>query len=113
MIGQNRIRVQSSKVVSIVYNFTINCGVPEKTIISESVKLLSVIGSMEKAGYRAGLSVMFSATKDAERYNIIVKVKDPGQYMDLRKLAYILVNPSFLRRHCFRALETEQELREP
>ena len=68
---------------------------------------------MEKAGYRAGLSVMFSATKGAERYNIIVKVKDPGQYMDLRKLAYILVNPSFLRRHCFRALETEQELREP
>ena len=113
MIGQNRVRVQSSKVVSIVYNFTVHCGVSEETIINESVKLLSVIGSMEKAGYRAGLSVMFSATKGAERYNIIVKVKDPGQYMDLRKLAYILVNPSFLRRHCFRAMETEQELREP
>ena len=113
MIGQNRVRVQSSKVVSIVYNFTVNCGVSEETIINESVKLLSVINSMEKAGYRAGLSVMFSATKGAERYNIIVKVKDPGQYMDLRKLAYILVNPSFLRRHCFRAMETEQELREP
>lgn len=113
MIGQNRVRVQSSKVVSVVYNFTVYSGVSQDSITKESAKLLSVITSMERAGYRAGLSVMFSATKGAERYNIIIKVKDPGQYMDVRKLAYIFVNPSFLRRHCFRAEETEQELREP
>lgn len=39
-----------------------------------------------------------------------VKVKDPGQYLDIRKLAYILVNPSFLRRHFFRLAETDPEL---
>lgn len=112
MIGQNRVRVQSSKVVSVVYNFTVDSGVSQDSIMKESAKLLSVITSMERAGYRAGLSVMFSATKGAERYNIIIKVKDPGQYMDVRKLAYIFVNPSFLRRHCFRAEETERELTE-
>ena len=112
MIGQIRQRFQSSKVVSVVYNFTVNSGVSQDSITKESAKLLSVITSMERAGYRAGLSVMFSATKGAERYNIIIKVKDPGQYMDVRKLAYIFVNPSFLRRHCFRAEETEKELTE-
>lgn len=112
MIGQTRQRFQSSKVVSVVYNFTVYSGVSQDSITKESAKLLSVITSMERAGYRAGLSVMFSATKGAERYNIIIKVKDPGQYMDVRKLAYIFVNPSFLRRHCFRAEETEKELTE-
>ena len=87
MIGQNRVRVQSSKVVSVVYNFTVYSGVSQDSIIKESAKLLSIITSMERAGYRAGLSVMFSATKGRERYNIIIKVKDPGQYMDVRKRA--------------------------
>ena len=115
MIGQTRQRFQSSKVINIVYGAGAAYNIGPEQIASESSKLLSVINSIEKAGYRVGLSILYSRTNQdrSEREACIIKIKDAGQYMDVRKLAYILVNPSFQRRHLFRFTETVTEFSDP
>ena len=42
--------------------------------------------------------------------SIMVKIKDAGQYFDGLRVAYPLVNPSFLRRHIFAVLERMPEI---
>lgn len=65
-------------------------------------------GTTEFAEIRDAAAVRVRSGK--ERIIFSVKVKDPGQYLDIRKLAYVLVNPSFLRRHFFRLAETDPDL---
>lgn len=115
MIRKERQRFSnSSKVINICYNCTTDGTVKGHTVAEESAKLLSIVSAAEKQGYRVGISVLVGAavrTKSGkERIFLSVKVKDPGQYLDIRKLAYILVNPSFLRRHYFRLTETDPDL---
>ena len=52
--------------------------------------------------YVASISCM---TSGGAAQGFILKIKDSGQYIDLLKTAYPLINPSFLRRHDFRFLE--------
>ena len=114
MIRKERQKFSNSKVINIAYNCTTDGTVKGQTVAEESAKLLSIVSAAEKQGYRVGISVMVGAavrTKSGkERIFLSVKVKDPGQYLDIRKLAYILVNPSFLRRHYFRLTETDPDL---
>ena len=114
MIRKDRQKFSNSKVINIAYNCTTDGKVKGQTVAEESAKLLSIVSAAEKQGYRVGISVLVGtavrAGRDKERVILSVKVKDPGQYLDIRKLAYILVNPSFLRRHYFRLAETDPDL---
>lgn len=114
MIRKERQKFSNSKVINIIYNCTVDGTVKGHTVAEESAKLLSIVSAAEKQGYRVGISVMVGAAvrvrSGKERIILSVKVKDPGQYLDIRKLAYVLVNPSFLRRHFFKLAETDPEL---
>ena len=44
---------------------------------------------------------------------IAVKIKDAGQYFDSLRVAYPLINPSFLRRHIFAVMERIKDVELP
>lgn len=113
MIATKKVIYKDSKVLSLIYNASIDCKVKADEINKVSAYLVNAIMGLEKKGYRVNLYVMHASTRGNEKCAAFVRIKDSGQYMDVKKMAYPLVNPSMLRRHYFRFLETVPGLKDP
>lgn len=108
MIDVVKTRIKSPKVLTILYNPTVHCGIDAEELSEAGAKLLSYVYSLESQGYRVNLYLMFMSTPDIRRTEVIsltVKIKSSDQYLDLLKTAYTLANPSMTRRHCRRFME--------
>ena len=94
-------------IIDIYNGITYSAFVETSEIIRKGVILLSVIDAIEKAGYRVNLYNIFYADSpnDNEVLSMKVKLKDATQPLNVKKLYYPLVNPSFLRRQTFRYIE--------
>lgn len=112
MIAAQKVKYKDSKVVSMVFNASIDCTIEADEINKVSAYLVNAIMGLEKKGYRVNLYVMHASTRGSEKCAMFVRIKDSGQYMDVKKMAYPLVNPSMLRRHYFRFVETVPGLKD-
>ena len=110
MYNRKLVAFKNSKVLTIIYSNTALYDVSADEICAVSVNLVNAILSAEKSGYRVNLYILYGSRKHSERLVGLVKIKDAGAYMDKKKLAYPLINPSMLRRHFFRFQETRPEL---
>ena len=106
MLAIKKQRYNSTKVLNIAYNTTIGYQTSTEEIIETAAKVANVIASLEKNGYRVNLYA-FSCGKGKRDtvYSLLVKIKDSGKYLDTLRIAYPLINPSFLRRHILAYLE--------
>lgn len=95
-----------AKVLNLAYNANIPYTVPASEIVTVAARLASVLLSLERSGYQVNLYSAVAVYKGAEAVGLFVRVKSAGQYLDVTRLAYCLVNPSFLRRSFFRFVET-------
>ena len=108
MLATKKQTYQSTKVLNVVYNTTVHGSVKKENILNVAAKIANVIASLEKNGYRINLYVFFAAKdcyKGKTEASCLIKVKDSGKYLDTLRIAYPLVNSSFLRRHLFAYLE--------
>lgn len=108
MLQLQQKRNAGKPILNIVTSAAYWCGVSTKQIIEYSQKVLSIISSLEKAGYTTNLySGDFSKDKGTkEILTVLVKIKKAGAPLNLLRVAYPLCNPSWLRRHMFRYYET-------
>ena len=110
MLAIKKQAYRSTKVINIIYSMSCSGSVPAVEILNNSAKLVEVICQLEKNGYRvnlyAGDNARFKFKGQEIHTAFIIKLKDSGKYLDPLKIAYPLVNPSFLRRHAFKWLET-------
>ena len=110
MLAIKKQAYRSTKVINIIYSMSCSGSVPAVEILNNSAKLVEVICQLEKNGYRvnlyAGDNARFKFKGQEIHTAFIIKLKDSGKYLDSLKIAYPLVNPSFLRRHAFKWLET-------
>lgn len=97
--------VKPSKVVSILYNISIDAGVPAEDIKKTSAKLLNVLLGLEKDGFKSNIWIILSSKAGAEYCGFAVKIKSAGQVYNVLKMSYPLAHPSFLRRHGLAAIE--------
>ena len=106
MLAIKKQRYNSTKVLNVVYNVSIDCEVEADEIIETAAKVANVIATLEKNGYRVNLYI-YDCSKGARSTlsTLLIKIKDSGKYLDTLRIAYPLVNPSFLRRHIFAYLE--------
>ena len=110
MLAIKKQAYRSTKVINIIYSMSCSGSVPATEILNNSAKLVEVICQLEKNGYRVNLYTGDNAIFDQKAQTaFIIKIKDSGKYLDPLKIAYPLVNPSFLRRHSFKWLETFNE----
>lgn len=110
MLNIRKEEYRSTKVINVIYNTAVDYRVSAKEIIKTSASVASAINTLEKNGYRVNLyAANFTDMRD-EPVSIMVKIKDAGQYFDGLRVAYPLVNPSFLRRHIFAVLERMSEI---
>ena len=105
MLAIRKETYKSTKVINIVYSMSCSGSTPADVILEASAKLVEVICQLEKNGYRINLYTGDNAKFNNAETAFIIKIKDSGKYIDTLRLAYPLINPSFLRRHSFRWLE--------
>ena len=99
---------KSCKVLNVCVNSAVSCDVTTKDIIAFNQKLLNVVYTLEKRGYRLNLyvGVVAEFSKSKNIGSCFIKVKDSGKLMNVTNVAYPLCNASFLRRHFFKWVET-------
>lgn len=99
---------QPRRVVSIVYNGSVSCDIDTSDIEKNATKLFNVICGLERAGVRVELWVCdTSDNKKKQRATITlaVKIKSADQPLNVLKMCYPVVHPSFTRRHALSVME--------
>lgn len=99
---------KSCKVLNVCVNSAVAYSVETKDIIAFNKKLLNVVYTLEKRGYRLNMyvGVVAEFSKSNNIGACFIKVKDSGKLLNVTNVAYPLCNPSFLRRHFFKWAET-------
>ena len=108
MLASKKITTKT-KVISIVYNLSVCGDISSKDIVVAGAKVASIIKYLEAKGIRCNLyvaDVARSVYSDRQVISFAVKIKDAGAPLNLLNIAYPLINPSMLRRHGFRFIET-------
>lgn len=106
----------SCKVVDVVLGAAFSCEWSTEDIMREAKKAMQAVMTAENNGYRVNLYICFSlAYLGAKRVkentcDILVKIKGSNQKLDLLRVSYPVIHPSFLRRHVFAVMERAVEL---
>lgn len=108
----------SCKVVDVVLGAAFYCKWSTDDIMKEAKKAVQAVMTAENNGYRVNLYVCFSlaylgAKRDKNNIcDIMVKIKGSNQKLDLLRVSYPVIHPSFFRRHVFAVMERLVELNE-
>ena len=95
----------SQKIVKIVANVAVSCGVSAETIFARGAATLAAVDLLESLGFRCELwaSKGCSGNKNSEFHTL---VKEASQPVELDRLAFCLCHPAMLRRLYFATMET-------
>lgn len=99
---------EKSKIVNIAISKTVPYSVKADQMILAGAKIASVVCSLEKSGMRVNLYIGATVESEGQKITCIIKIKNSGAPLNKLMIAYPIVNPSFLRRHYFRWIETCQ-----
>lgn len=99
------------KVISILYHVGAVCSMSQCDLAKAGKNVLDICRNLELEGYRVAIHAMWR-TYEREVATTTIKIKDWRQQPNWLKLAYPMSHPSFLRRHCFRWLESMPELQD-
>ena len=108
---RNREHKQQMREVTINYAFGLLGGSQAEDIAIASRRLLDAIASLEKDGIRVKLNLHWASKRDEHVRCVSITLKEARQPINLRKISYPLVHPSFLRRHLFAWMETAPNIR--
>lgn len=109
MINQSR-EPKKVKGIDIFYNVSIRCATSTEDIARKGAIMLSLIDALERKGFRVNLKVGSVCMKGNTVHGVVTTMKRYDEPLNIRKLAYYLVNPSCLRRTFFKLKETISEL---
>lgn len=101
----------TTKVVDVVIDNNYGCDATTEEIERNSVEITTAVLRLEKSGYRVGLHIL----NGGSHYNnddtyFIVTLKKSNQAVDLQRISYPILHPSFFRRHCFAVFERLNKL---
>lgn len=106
----------SCKVVDVILGAAFSCEWSTDDIMKEAKKAVQAVMTAENNGYRVNLYVYFGVCYLGEKPNkdntldILLKIKGSNTKLDLIRVSYPVVHPSFLRRHIFAVMERSAQL---
>lgn len=116
MISSKRI-AEKTKVINVYKAINYSYTVKPQMIIDESVKALRIVQMLENAGVKVNLYIVcqaYQAYEEIERIReeitMLLKIKNANERLNLSKISFPLVHPSFLRRIFFRFEEVYEDL---
>lgn len=106
MIAQRYVKTRA-KVVNVLFNGGFDCSVKTEDSIRVCAKVLSAIMMLEASGTRVNLYTSIISTvnayskrkSDKQTAAAVVKIKDSRNALDVLRVIYPTVNPSWVRRH--------------
>ena len=110
MIRQVKVK-REKPTTTIIYNSSITCGTKAKEAIKVNSILLSAIKIIEQKGIKVNLYVVSANILDSQNVAVLVKVKDTKTPINLQTMSYVVVHPSYYRRHYFRWKETKEDIK--
>lgn len=103
--------MRKEKVVTLNYCAAFSGGVKASVIEENCITAFRIIKAIEAAGTRVNLNVFYAGyvydyQTSTKRYNLIkLRIKGANERLNVAKMAFPMVHPSFLRRILFRAIE--------
>lgn len=109
MINKKNVK-QNQKVITLTKSICYSAKVNKNDILEDSVKFLQIVQEIEKKGIRVNVYTIFHAIKDNEEILIRTKIKSSSERLNISKMSFPLLHPSFLRRIIFKVMEKEQRV---
>lgn len=103
--------MRKEKVVTLNYCASFPGRVSVSTIEENCITAFRIIKAIEAAGTRVNLNVFYAGhvydyQTSTKRYNLIkLRIKGANERLNVAKMAFPMVHPSFLRRILFRVIE--------
>lgn len=111
MINQEPKRV-SQKVLNIILNIAVSCGVDKDEIQKVGNLYIQVLDLLEKAEYRVNLYVMQASESCSNYYYSLVRIKTDREPFNIKKCIFPIMHPSMHRRIFFKWEESCDALNE-
>jgi hypothetical protein len=102
---------KKQNVVTLVKAITYLGSVSADQIMSDSVKFIQIVQAIEAKGIRVNIDVFFHSVKNGEEMMMRLPIKKASERLNISKMSFPLLHPSFLRRIIFRAMETEMRVK--
>ena len=96
------------KTVNMIVNNTTNFLVSAENIVRVGALIAASIKEIEEKGIRVNLYTInpLRGKSKEDKIALVIRLKKAESPLNMLNIAYVMVNPSFSRRHCFRFLET-------
>ena len=104
MINQ-KVVTKKQKIITITKSVSYSFYVSKEKIEDESIKVLQLVNSLENQGCRVILNVMIISKKGDIIIANKVRIKNANERLNLSKVSFPLVHPSYLRRVNLRWIE--------
>ena len=97
-----------TKVLDIIYCVSVDYSKNTAQMIEAGSAVIQAIQDLESAGYRCNLYCNVTCVFDSGSrvVSISTRVKNSTEYFNLSRISYAVANPSYLRRHAFKVIET-------
>ena len=102
---KNEKRVVKTKVINMIINTTVPARYTQEDIITLGAATLLQLVRLERNGYKVNLYVANKIEWKSNQLVCFTKLKNSSENLNLLKVAYPIVHPSFLRRHMFAVYE--------
>lgn len=111
MIAVREVKTKK-RVINLFYNAAFDSSVGTDAIINVAANVMSAIILIEASGVHVNLYAGCISRKDRQLVSAIVKLKDSGQRLDVLKLCYPMINPSWTRRQFIRYIDITPNVKE-
>lgn len=98
-------RAVKTKVINMVINTIVSYSYTKDDIVRLGAATLLQIIRLERNGYKVNLYVANKIEYKSNQLVCFTKVKNSSEQLNLLKVAYPIVHPSFIRRHMFAVYE--------
>ena len=109
MISKRNV-VQKQRVVTLIKGVNYAASVKPEQILKDSIKFIQIVQAIEKKGIRVNIDVLWHTKTNNEEILLRVRIKKANERLNVSKMSYPLLHPSFLRRHALRMLEVEPRI---
>lgn len=97
-------------VVVINHSIAYSGFVKAETIMEEGIKALQVVQAIEASNRNVKLNIVCISKDGKQKRGFKVCIKQPGERLNISKMAFPLAHPSMLRRIFFKYMEVEPEM---
>jgi hypothetical protein len=101
--------IRKTPVVTITHSIAYNCSWTTESILEQGIKVLEIIRALESRMYNVRLNILCASQCGNETSGFKVCIKQPGERLNISKMAFPLAHPSMLRRFFFKYLEVSPD----